>query len=122
MSVSRETGSNSPTADVSRETGARKPLSAALIAVLSAPIRLYQRLISPLLPARCRYYPSCSSYAVEAVRELGPLRGTIAAAWRLARCNPWSNGGLDPLSERTLFRDAHCGHNHSPQTRNGAAV
>jgi len=70
-----------------------------------APVHLYRRVISPLLPQRCKYYPSCSSYAVEAIRELGLVRGTIVAAWRLARCNPWSNGGYDPISARTLFAD-----------------
>jgi putative membrane protein insertion efficiency factor len=74
-------------------------------AILLAPIRFYQRFVSPVLPARCRYYPTCSAYAVEAVRELGPMRGLIIAAWRLARCNPWSNGGYDPVSARRLFRD-----------------
>jgi len=69
-----------------------------------APIHAYQRLISPLLPARCKYYPSCSTYALDAVRELGVLRGTVVAAWRLARCNPWSNGGYDPIENRSLFK------------------
>ena len=76
------------------------------------PIRLYQRLISPLLPARCKYYPSCSTYAVQAVRELGVVRGTLVAAWRLARCNPWSHGGVDELTDRRLFRDHRCEHDH----------
>lgn len=79
-------------------------LSAAAAAVLLAPVRLYQRFISPALPARCKYHPTCSAYAVEVVRELGPARGAIVAAWRLARCNPWSNGGYDPVAERSLFR------------------
>ena len=79
------------------------PVSRAAIAVLLAPVRLYQRLISPALPRRCKYEPTCSAYAVEAIRELGVLRGTIVAAWRLARCNPFSHGGYDPLETRTLF-------------------
>ena len=73
--------------------------------LLLAPVHLYRRAISPLLPQRCKYYPSCSRYAVEAVRELGVLRGTLVAAWRLARCNPWSHGGVDELADRRLFRD-----------------
>ena len=89
------------TATVSRFTHRLSELAGA---VLLLPIRAYQRFISPAIPARCKYYPSCSAYAVQAVRELGPARGTIVAAWRLARCNPWSNGGYDPLSERRLFR------------------
>lgn len=60
-------------------------------------IRLYQRFISPLFPPRCRYYPTCSNYAVEAIRVHGPWRGLMLASWRLLRCNPLSNGGLDPV-------------------------
>jgi putative membrane protein insertion efficiency factor len=73
-------------------------------AAFLVPIRLYQRLMSPLLPARCKYHPTCSAYAAEAVRSYGPLRGTILTAWRLLRCNPLSNGGLDPVSQQRLFR------------------
>jgi uncharacterized protein len=76
-----------------------------LVAVLIVPIRLYQRWISPAIAPRCRYYPTCSGYAVEALRELGPIRGTILAGWRLLRCNPFSHGGVDELSERRLFRN-----------------
>jgi uncharacterized protein len=75
-----------------------------LTAMLIAPIRVYQRWISPRLAPRCRYYPSCSDYAVEAIRELGPIRGPILAAWRLLRCNPFSHGGFDEVSDRRLFR------------------
>ncbi|HEX2304054.1 MAG TPA: membrane protein insertion efficiency factor YidD [Gaiella sp.] len=52
----------------------------------------------------CKYHPSCSTYALEAFRELGLVRGGIVASWRLLRCNPWSHGGVDRLSDRTLFR------------------
>ena len=76
----------------------------SLLAILLAPIRLYQRLVSPLLPRRCKYEPTCSAYAVQAIRELGAVRGSILAAWRLARCNPFSHGGYDPVEARTLFR------------------
>jgi putative membrane protein insertion efficiency factor len=87
----------------------------ALRNIFLLPLLAYRRLVSPLLPARCKYYPSCSAYAVEAVRELGVLRGSIVAAWRLARCNPWSHGGVDELSERRLFRDAAIhDHPHAP--------
>jgi uncharacterized protein len=75
-----------------------------LSALLIAPIRLYQRLISPALAPRCRYYPTCSAYAVQAIRELGPIRGMILAGWRLLRCNPFSHGGVDEISDRRLFR------------------
>ncbi len=78
-------------------------MSAARRAVL-APVRLYQRAISPLLPARCRYHPTCSAYAVQAVESYGILRGVVLAAWRLLRCNPWSHGGYDPVEAQRLFR------------------
>ena len=67
-------------------------------------LRGYQRFISPLLGARCKYYPSCSEYAVQAIGRYGILRGSVLAAWRLLRCNPFSHGGYDPVSEQTLFR------------------
>ena len=79
---------------------------AALIAVALAPLRLYSRFISPALPRSCRYEPTCSAYAMDAIRELGVLRGFIVAAWRVLRCNPWSHGGWDPVADRTLFRNA----------------
>jgi putative membrane protein insertion efficiency factor len=72
--------------------------------VLTAPIRLYQRVISPALPRRCKYEPTCSAYAVQAIRELGPARGLVVAVWRVLRCNPFSHGGYDPVSARRLFR------------------
>jgi len=68
------------------------------------PIRLYQRLISPALGQRCKYYPSCSEYAVQAISTFGIIRGLILAAWRLLRCNPFSHGGLDPVENQRLFR------------------
>ena len=71
---------------------------------LTAPIRLYQRLISPALPRRCKYEPTCSAYAVEAIRTYGPLRGFVLAVWRVLRCNPFSHGGYDPVGEQRLFR------------------
>ena len=72
-------------------------------AVAQAPVRAYRRFVSPALPRRCKYHPSCSHYAVEAVREFGAARGTILAAWRILRCNPFSHGGYDPVSEQRLF-------------------
>jgi uncharacterized protein len=72
--------------------------------LLVAPIRLYQRAISPALPSRCKYHPSCSQYAVDAVRRYGVLRGVVLAGWRLLRCNPWSHGGVDFVEDQTLFR------------------
>jgi hypothetical protein len=65
-------------------------------AVAIFPIRLYQLTISRLLPANtCKYHPSCSEYAVLAIRKHGVLKGVALASWRLLRCNPWSNGGVD---------------------------
>ena len=67
-------------------------------------IRLYQLLVSPLLPAgTCKYHPSCSAYAVEALRTHGLLRGGVLAGWRLLRCNPWSHGGVDYAKDQTVF-------------------
>ncbi len=76
----------------------------ALRNALTAPIRLYQRAISPALPARCKYHPSCSAYAVAAVRRYGVMRGVVLAGWRLMRCNPWSHGGVDFVEDQKLFR------------------
>ena len=73
-------------------------------AIATAPIRAYQRLISPALPQRCKYHPSCSAYAVRAIRTYGILRGLVLAGWRLLRCNPWSHGGHDPVEAQRLFR------------------
>ena len=67
-------------------------------------LRVYQRTLSPLLGPRCKYYPSCSEYAVQAIGRYGILRGSVLATWRLLRCNPFSHGGYDPVSEQTLFR------------------
>jgi uncharacterized protein len=75
--------------------------------LLIAPIRAYQRWISPMFPRRCKYHPTCSEYAVQAVQRYGMLRGTVLAAWRVLRCNPFSHGGYDPVSAQTLFRRSH---------------
>jgi putative membrane protein insertion efficiency factor len=72
--------------------------------VLTAPIVVYQRVISPAIPRRCKYEPTCSRYAVDAIREYGILRGPVLAGWRLLRCNPWSYGGYDPVEAQRLFR------------------
>jgi uncharacterized protein len=70
------------------------------------PVRGYQRLISPALPRRCKYHPTCSAYAVQAIDSYGILRGAVLAVWRLLRCNPFSHGGYDPVSAQTVFRAA----------------
>jgi len=58
-------------------------------------IRFYQKFISPLFPSSCRYYPSCSNYAIMAIEKYGILKGTIKAIFRILRCNPFSKGGID---------------------------
>ncbi len=70
---------------------------------LVAPITLYQRVLSPMLPRQCKYEPSCSMYASRALERYGILRGLVLAGWRLLRCNPWSHGGYDPVEAQTLF-------------------
>ncbi len=65
--------------------------------VLLALIGAYRRLVSPLLPPACRFYPSCSAYAAEAVRRHGALRGSVLTVKRLARCHPLCEGGVDPV-------------------------
>ena len=72
--------------------------------IVIAPIRLYQRFVSPALPRRCKYEPTCSLYAVQAIRRFGILRGLVLAGWRLLRCNPFSHGGFDPVEAQRLFR------------------
>ncbi len=69
-----------------------------------APIFAYQRWVSPLLPRRCKYHPTCSQYAVQAITRFGILRGALLAGWRLLRCNPWSHGGVDLVEDQKLFR------------------
>lgn len=108
VAVSRETVScdHDHSGDtVSRETGtyAGRKLS-PLARIVLLPLRGYRRFLSPAMTPRCRYYPSCSAYAEEAISELGAIRGTILAAWRLLRCNPFAEGGMDPVADRKLFR------------------
>jgi uncharacterized protein len=74
----------------------RKPLARALIYVIG----LYRNMISPLRPASCRFVPTCSQYAVDALTEYGLVRGGWLAAVRLAKCGPWHPGGWDPIPDR----------------------
>lgn len=78
--------------------------------IVLAPLLVYSRVISPALPRRCRYEPTCSAYAVEAVRRFGVIRGIVLASWRLLRCNPFSDGGYDPVDAQRLFRHDHRAH------------
>ena len=79
--------------------GWRAPRLAAIALVV-----LYRWTVSPLLGNRCKYHPSCSQYALDALREYGFLKGSILAAWRLLRCNPWSHGGVDYAKDQRLFQ------------------
>ena len=81
--------------------------------IVLAPVRAYQRFISPALPRRCKYHPTCSAYAMQAIERYGILRGAVLAGWRLLRCNTFSHGGYDPVSEQTLFRERRSPASHS---------
>jgi len=95
---------------------------AAFVTVLLAPLRFYMRFVSPALPRRCKYEPTCSAYALDAVRELGVSRGFVLAGWRILRCNPWSHGGWDPVEDRKLFQAHNCAdHAHTPEHTGTAA-
>jgi uncharacterized protein len=60
-------------------------------------IKIYQKLISPILPPSCRFYPTCSEYAIQAITKYGVFKGGAKSAWRIVRCNPFNKGGFDPL-------------------------
>lgn len=68
-----------------------------VVLLLCLPIRFYQLCISPLTPPSCRYTPTCSAYAIEALRKHGPLRGSWLALRRILRCHPWGGSGYDPV-------------------------
>lgn len=83
---------------------------------LAAAVRAYQLVVSPWLAPRCKYYPSCSAYALTALRVHGAVRGSLLACWRVLRCNPWSLGGVDevppPRRGATTDRSAAVGDVH----------
>lgn len=74
---------------------------------LTLPLRAYKRFISPLLGERCRFYPSCSQYMLNAIERHGPVRGVYLGAWRLLRCHPWHPGGFDEVPDAFSWRRAH---------------
>ncbi|MDE6159846.1 MAG: membrane protein insertion efficiency factor YidD [Bacteroidaceae bacterium] len=74
-----------------------KSLGRLLSWLLILPIRFYRRFISPLTPPSCRFTPTCSEYAILALRKHGPVKGLILAVWRILRCNPWGGSGYDPV-------------------------
>lgn len=82
-----------------------------------AAIAAYRRWVSPALPRRCRYEPTCSAYAAESIRRFGAARGLLLACWRLLRCNPLSDGGFDPVPDRFTLRP----HPVDPASRHGEA-
>lgn len=82
-----------------------------LVEALSLPIRVYRAIVSPLLPASCRFHPSCSAYALQALEEHGAMRGLWLAARRLGRCHPFHAGGIDPVPpSRGRRLQARSGH------------
>ncbi|WP_439101156.1 membrane protein insertion efficiency factor YidD [Congregibacter sp.] len=80
-------------------------MNALFTTLLRALIRGYQLLLSPFLGHHCRYYPSCSSYAVEAIEEHGPWKGSSLAIRRILRCHPWHEGGADPVPPACQHQD-----------------
>ena len=77
---------------------------------LALMIRAYQVILRPLLPPACRFYPTCSNYALDSIRRFGPIQGTFGAIRRVLRCHPWNPGGFDPVSTGpTGRRPAHAG-------------
>lgn len=72
-------------------------ISRILVWLLSLPIVFYQRCISPFIPPSCRFTPTCSEYARQALKKHGPIKGLALAIWRILRCNPWGGSGYDPV-------------------------
>jgi putative membrane protein insertion efficiency factor len=104
-SSTRELTASDALSGGARETSRRAvTLARVARAIAVAPIVLYQRVISPALPRRCKYEPTCSHYAIGAIRRYGPARGVVLAVWRLLRCNPFSYGGYDPVESQRLFK------------------
>lgn len=89
---------------MTEQSGSTRRRTGPVAWLLIAPIRFYQRFITPYTPATCRYYPTCSEYAVRSLRTHGAAKGTILTIWRLLRCNPWSSGGVDHTPERGRWR------------------
>ena len=77
--------------------------------IFIALIKFYKKFISPLSPPKCRYYPTCSSYALDAISRFGVIRGSFLALKRFFRCNPWSPGGIDYVPEKFSLRTKKIG-------------
>jgi len=84
-------------------------------------LRGYKRLISPLLPAACKFVPTCSEYAVEAVERFGIVRGGLMTLWRVLRCNPFARGGVDPVEWKNSFHADHADDCGSEKQTMGSA-
>lgn len=91
------------------------PRGGLVARALAGLVRGYQLIVSPWFAPTCRYYPSCSSYAIGALRTHGALKGTALAGWRLLRCNPWSRGGVDHVPPRGEWP-----HRHDHESEGGA--
>ena len=89
---------------MTRQSSGKTAVESVMRRLVTLPIKLYQKLVSPMLGSRCKYYPSCSEYAAQSITKFGILRGLVLAGWRLLRCNPWSRGGFDPVENQRLFR------------------
>lgn len=87
-------------------------ISAAVVTGLVFLLRIYQVHVSPAFPPRCRFHPSCSHYAVDALRTHGVLRGVGLTTWRLLRCHPWHPGGVDPVPSRRHGRPSPVAARH----------
>ncbi|MBR2444808.1 MAG: membrane protein insertion efficiency factor YidD [Clostridia bacterium] len=72
--------------------------------VFTLPLKGYKKYISPYLPKACRFTPTCSEYAIEAIERFGVIRGSLLAGYRILRCNPYSKGGYDPVPEKFTFK------------------
>ncbi|MBR3687648.1 MAG: membrane protein insertion efficiency factor YidD [Lentisphaeria bacterium] len=90
-------GASAPDAEKSRTDPGKTNSGHPIRELVILPFRLYRRWISPLFPPCCRFTPTCSQYAIEAVRIHGILRGLALTSWRILRCNPWCRGGYDPV-------------------------
>jgi uncharacterized protein len=84
----------------------------------------YRRYVTPFTPATCRYYPTCSSYGLAAIRTHGAVKGTVLTVWRVLRCNPWTRGGVDHVPPHGRWRapaDPELNHSTAPVTTDSAA-
>ncbi len=91
-----------------------RTLSRTIALLLVMPIRAYQKFITPFTPPACRFTPTCSEYARQALLKHGPVKGLLLAVWRISRCHPWGGSGYDPVPETFTIRTLFERHNHTP--------